>query len=71
MRKLEVAFHGTTEGHNDKQEVRIKLKHSEEEEKTESEKITKEEVIRQLFKLKKEKAPGCDEIRHGSSCLWK
>ena len=29
-----------------------------------SEKITKKEVIKQLLKLKKEKAPGYDEIQH-------
>lgn len=34
------------EGHNDKQEVRIQPEHNEEEEETESEEMTKEEVVR-------------------------
>ena len=51
-------------GYKDKQESRIKQEHHEEEEETESEKITKEEVIKQLLKFKREKAPGCDEIQN-------
>ena len=52
------------EGHKNKQESRIKQEHNEEEEETEIEKITKEEVIKQLLKLKREKAPECDEIQN-------
>lgn len=52
------------EEHNDKQEVRIQPEHNEEEEKTESEEMTKEEVVRQLLKFKREKGPGCDEIQN-------
>lgn len=40
------------------------MEHKEEEEGTESEKITKEEIVRQLLKLKRKKASGCDEIQN-------
>ena len=64
MKKWKSHFMELLEGHKDKQESRIKQEHNEEEKEMESERITKEEVIKQLLKLKREKAPGCDEIQN-------
>ena len=46
MKNWKSHFMEVLEGHKDKQESRIKQKHNKEEEETESEKITKEEVIK-------------------------
>ena len=64
MKNWKSHFIELLEGHKDNQENRIKQEHNEEEEEIESEKITKEEVIKQLLKLKGEKALGCDEIQN-------